>query len=72
MTESSTRTYTVEGMSCEHCRASVNDHVAELEGVESVDVDLASGIVEVRGRGVSDRAVEAAGDEAGYQLSNAR
>ncbi len=72
MTEPSTRTYAVEGMSCEHCRASVNSHVAELEGVESVDVDLASGVVEVRGRGVSDSAVEAAVEEAGYQLANSR
>jgi Cu+-exporting ATPase len=33
-------TFKVYGMSCKHCVKSVTDAISELEGVESVDVDL--------------------------------
>ncbi len=36
MTE--TRTYTVTGMTCGHCVASVTEEVQELAGVQDVDV----------------------------------
>jgi copper chaperone len=61
------RTYTVEGMTCAHCVASVEEEVRELEGVEGVEVDLASGRVTVRGD-VDEAAVRAAVDEAGYEV----
>jgi copper chaperone len=38
-----TRTFTVTGMACEHCVASVREEVGALPGVASVEVDLASG-----------------------------
>ncbi len=61
-----TATYTVEGMTCEHCVRSVREEVSEVEGVEGVDVDLASGRLSVTGAGFSDDAVRAAVAEAGY------
>ena len=61
-------TYTVEGMTCQHCVASVTEEVGEVAGVERVDVDLASGRMVVHGEGVDDAAVRAAVDEAGYEL----
>lgn len=61
-------TYTVSGMTCEHCVRSVTEEVAEVPGVEAVDVDLASGRMVVRGEEVDDDAVRAAVDEAGYAL----
>jgi copper chaperone len=64
---STERTYTVEGMTCGHCVASVREEVGELEGVEAVDVDLATGRVTVTGD-VDDAAVRAAVDEAGYEV----
>jgi copper chaperone len=68
MTEQ-TRTYTVTGMTCEHCVASVTEEVSEIPGVTAVDVDLASGAVRVTGDApISDDAVRAAVDEAGYEL----
>ncbi len=67
-----TRTYTVEGMSCEHCRTSVDEHISELEGVENVAIDLGSGLVEVSGSGFSDDVIKGAVEAAGYQLSEAR
>lgn len=63
------RTYTVEGMSCEHCVRAVREEVGQLPGVEAVEVDLASGRLDVRGEGLDDEAVRAAVDEAGYVLA---
>jgi copper chaperone CopZ len=38
-----TATYTVTGMTCEHCVRSVSEEVGALPGVTGVEVDLASG-----------------------------
>jgi len=69
MTDTSTRTYTVLGMTCEHCRSSVVAKVSKTEGVEGVEVDLATGTLEVRGPGASDEAIAAAVAEAGYSVA---
>ncbi|CAN5195251.1 hypothetical protein BH20ACT5_BH20ACT5_21580 [soil metagenome] len=74
MTEENTmkeRTYTVTGMTCGHCVASVTEEVGDLAGVESVDVDLGSGRMVVTSHGVSDYAVLAAVTEAGYTAAAA-
>lgn len=63
-------TWTVTGMTCHHCAASVTEELLEVDGVESVDVDVPTGAVTVRSEGPVDRAeVEAAVREAGYQLA---
>jgi copper chaperone len=62
------RTYTVSGMTCDHCVLSVREEVGEVAGVERVDVDLASGRVAVRGAGVDDVAIADAVAEAGYEV----
>lgn len=61
-------TYTVQGMTCEHCKLSVTEEISAVTGVEAVDVDLASGRVVVRGPGFDDAAVRGAVDEAGYEV----
>jgi copper chaperone len=67
---SDTRTYTVEGMTCGHCVASVAEEVQEIPGVENVDVVLETGAVTVTSdRPLDDNAVRAAVEEAGYQLA---
>lgn len=38
-------TLTVKGMSCEHCVKAVQDSVGQLNGVESVSVNLDAGTV---------------------------
>jgi copper chaperone CopZ len=63
------RTYTVVGMTCEHCVASVTEEVSELPGVEVLGVDLSSGQLEVRGESIDDAAVAAAVEEAGYSVA---
>jgi copper ion binding protein len=61
---------TVTGMTCQHCVMSVTEEVGEIEGVRSVDVQLATGDVTV----VSERAlpvaeIAAAVEEAGFALA---
>lgn len=70
MTTKSTWIGTVTGMTCGHCVASVTEELTELDGVESVDVVLESGLVTV----VSDHpldpeTVARAITEAGYALA---
>ena len=66
-----TRTYTVTGMTCQHCVASVREEVGELPGVTAVDVDLESGRLAVTGSDVRDADVAAAVAAAGYALAEA-
>ena len=61
------RTYEVEGMTCHSCVAMVSEEVGEVPGVESVEVDLASGRVTVSGD-ADDEAVRRAIVEAGYSV----
>jgi copper chaperone len=56
--------FTVTGMTCQHCVASVTEEVSELDGVSAVDVDLASGRLHVVGD-VTTEQVQAAVAEAG-------
>ena len=62
-------TYTVNGMTCDHCVLSVREEVEEVDGVTAVDVDLPTGRMVVSGAGVDDRAVKAAVEEAGYEVA---
>jgi copper ion binding protein len=63
--------YTVTGMTCEHCVNAVSSEVGRIQGVEQVDVDLASGQITVTGDGFADEQVRDAVDEAGYALVDA-
>ena len=65
----STQTYTVTGMTCGHCVASVTEEVQEIAGVTDVKVDLASGSLTFTSDApVDDATVKAAVEEAGYAL----
>ena len=64
----STSTYTVTGMTCGHCVASVREEIGEIPGVNTVDVTLETGVVEIEsdrelGRDEVSEAVSEAGDE---------
>ena len=68
----SVATYTVTGMTCEHCVRSVGEEVGGLPGVRSVDVALQTGAVTVTSDAPLDTAaVRAAVEEAGYELGDA-
>jgi copper chaperone len=63
-------TYTVTGMTCSHCVASVTEEISEISGVTDVAVDLPTGAVTVTSTRPLDEAdVRAAVEEAGYQLA---
>ena len=67
---STTETYDVVGMTCDHCVRSVTEEVSALEGVSEVEVDLASGKVHVTTREpITTEQVREAVAEAGYQLA---
>ena len=69
----STSTYTVSGMTCGHCIASVTEEIGEIgeiDGVQEVAADLATGQVVVTSDGPVDQGdVRAAVEEAGYKLA---
>jgi len=62
--------YGVPGVTCEHCQAAISKEVGAVPGVESVDVDLTTKLVTVRGAGIWDAAVRDAIDEAGYDIAD--
>jgi copper chaperone len=67
---STTQTYTVTGMTCGHCVASVTEEVQEIPGVENVEVILETGSLTLTSAApVDDAAVKTAVEEAGYQLA---
>jgi copper chaperone len=63
-----TATYSVPGVSCDHCRTAISAEVGAVPGVDAVDVDLDRKIVTVHGTALDDAAVRAAIDEAGYDV----
>jgi copper ion binding protein len=62
------RTYSVQGMTCAHCIAAVEEEVSRVAGVDAVEVQLEPGRLAVAGAGFTDDAVEAAVAEAGYEV----
>lgn len=62
------RTYSVPGISCDHCKHAIEGEVATVAGVDGVTVDVAAKTVTVVGE-APDEAVRAAIDEAGYEVA---
>ena len=72
---SSTTTYAVTGLTCQHCVAAVTDELAALDGVRDVSVDLAAGgtstVTVSSDAPLPEDRVAAALDEAGdYRLAH--
>jgi copper chaperone len=61
--------YRVSGMSCGNCEQAVKQEVAKVTGVATVEVDLETKLVLVRGDNLDDDALRAAIDEAGYEAA---
>ena len=62
--------FTVAGMTCQHCVASVTEEITRIPGVTDVVVDLPTGAVTVTSDQPLDEGhVRAAVEEAGYQLA---
>ena len=63
-----TREFKISGMNCAHCRASVEKAIAGVDRVESVDVNLSSGIAVVCGE-ASAESIEEAVRRAGFDIA---
>lgn len=63
------KNYTVVGMTCQHCTASVEEEIGELPSVTSVNADLDTGALTVSGEGFTDTDIAAAVKNAGYTLA---
>jgi len=61
-------TLQVEGMSCQHCLASVKKTLESIEGVESAIPNLDSGSVMIKGNGLDRNQLSAAVHQAGYKV----
>jgi copper ion binding protein len=62
-------TFSVAGMSCDHCVQAVKAEVGKVAGITSVAVDLDAGRVTVTSvEPVDPAAVRAAVEEAGFEL----
>jgi len=67
----SSQTFTVTGMTCEHCVRAVTAEFSGRPGVTAVAVDLATGIVTVHSeRSIASAEAAMAVDEAGYELAS--
>ncbi len=59
--------YQVTGMTCGHCEMSVREEVAELPGIQDIQVSAQTGTLVVTAEGeLDDATVLAAVEEAGY------
>jgi copper chaperone CopZ len=61
-------TYTVPAIHCGHCADTIREEVGEVAGVESVEVDVGSKVVSVRGA-FEDASVRGALRDAGYEAA---
>lgn len=63
-------TYSVTGMTCDHCVRAVKTEVGSVAGVTSVSVDLDAGrVTVVSEEPVDPAAVRAAVEEAGFEVT---
>lgn len=61
--------YQVDGMACDGCETTVEEALAAVPGVESVEADHEAGTVSVTGDADADD-VAAAVEDAGYELAS--
>lgn len=66
-TSTAVSTYTVSGMSCGSCVGKVRAKVGELAGIESVDIELATGRMTVTGD-ATDALIQDTVENLGYEI----
>lgn len=65
------KTLSVSGMACGGCEQTVEDALANLDGVSDVEADHETDTVEVASDGVSEGEIQAAIEDAGYDVADA-
>ncbi len=64
-----TTTFTVPGMTCDHCKQAISSALSSVPGVHAVEVDLDTKLVTVQGDALSGPVLRAAIEEAGYEAT---
>jgi uncharacterized protein len=60
------KTIKVSGMTCNHCKANVQKNIEAIAGIESIEVDLATGYVRIKGDKIDLGAVKGSVEGIGY------
>ncbi len=63
------RTYTINGMTCNHCVMSLRKELAQVEGLEVLNVGIGSATVAMDEARVSDEQLRAAVERAGFSVA---
>jgi uncharacterized membrane protein YraQ (UPF0718 family)/copper chaperone CopZ len=58
----------VKGMTCNHCKASVENSIAGLEGIDSAEADLSTGKVSIQGVNIDHEKIRNSIESLGYTL----
>jgi uncharacterized membrane protein YraQ (UPF0718 family)/copper chaperone CopZ len=61
--------YRVEGMTCDHCKATVENGLKDLEGVTEAMADRANSLVSVEAEGITEQQVREAIERMGYSYT---
>lgn len=61
--------FTVEGMTCNHCKANVEKNLATIAGIQTVDVDLNTGTVAIEGSSISVERIRDTVNDLGYKYA---
>jgi copper chaperone CopZ len=62
------QTLHVSGMTCNHCKAAVENSVKSAKGVDDASVDLASGTVQIKGRSFDLEKIKSGIESIGYKV----
>ncbi len=61
----------LDGMSCNHCKMTVDETIAEVEGIEKHDVEIGRAVIDVPDWGIVEPKLRAALEEEGYPVVSA-
>jgi uncharacterized membrane protein YraQ (UPF0718 family)/copper chaperone CopZ len=61
--------YRVEGMTCDHCKATVENGLKDLEGVTEAMADRANNLVSVQAEGITEEQIREAIERMGYSYT---
>ena len=60
--------FLVEGMTCKHCKARIENSIKGIPGVEEVEADNLKGQVSVTGSQINEETIKSAVENAGYRF----
>lgn len=67
ISEMAEKTVKVSGMTCNHCKANVENNLTTIEGIDNIEIDLESGKVKMTGEDINLNEVKDKVESIGYQ-----